>query len=281
MENATVNKIWNANLYDDKHNFVFKYGEDLVDVLAPQKDEYILDLGCGTGYLTSLIGQRGAQVVGIDNSAEMIAKAKTEYPGVDFRVQSATGFHFDKSFDAIFSNAVLHWVLDKEDAIDCMYKNLKRNGRLVLEMGGKRNVESIINALRSALAKRGFMANANTQQWYFPSLSEYTTLLENRGFRVTYASHYNRETELKDNASGIKDWIKMFAGAYLKELDENVVNEILEEVQQTLQPTNFKNGKWYADYKRLRIVAIKPATIPNGGAAIINTTTVPKKITHY
>ena len=173
---------------------------------------------------------------------------------------SAKEFHFDESFDAIFSNAALHWVLEKEKVIDCIYTNLKRSGRLVLEMGGKGNVEGIIAALKSSLQKRGFIEDAKKQIWYFPSLSEYTSLLEKRGFRVTYAAHFNRETELKDNSNGIKDWIKMFGSAFLKGIDDVVVNEILDEVQETLKPTHFRNGKWYADYKRLRVVAIKPAT---------------------
>jgi trans-aconitate methyltransferase len=258
--NSTVDTKWNASLYDDKHNFVFKYGEDLVDTLNPKVRERVLDLGCGTGYLTNIIAGSGAKVIGIDNSLDMIAKAKKEYPAVEFRVMSATEFHFDESFDAIFSNAVLHWVTEKEKAIDCMYSNLKRSGRLVLEMGGKGNVEGIVNALKSSLQKRGFNEDAEKQIWYFPSLSEYTSLLEKRGFRVTYAAHFNRETELKDNNNGIKDWIKMFGSAFLQGINEIVVNEILDEVQEVLKPTHFRNGKWYADYKRLRVVAVKPAT---------------------
>lgn len=257
---TTTDTKWNASLYDNKHDFVFKYGEDLVDTLAPKTGERVLDLGCGTGYLTNVIAATGAEVIGIDNSFDMIAKAKNEYPSVEFRVMSATEFHFDESFDAIFSNAVLHWILDKEKAIDCMYTNLKRSGRLVLEMGGKGNVEAIVNALKDSLQKRGLIDSASKQIWYFPSLSEYTTLLEKRGFRVTYAAHFNRETELKDNNNGIKDWIKMFGSTFLQGIDEKVVNEILDEVQDVLKPTHFRNGKWYADYKRLRVVAIKPAT---------------------
>jgi len=251
---------WNPSLYDNKHDFVFKYGEDLVDILNPQTGERILDIGCGTGHLTNVIAASGAEVVGIDNSYEMIIKAKQEYPGIDFRVMSATEFHFDESFDAIFSNAALHWILEKEKAIDCMYSNLKRLGKLVIEMGGKGNVEGIVVALTNSLQKRGLIESAEKQVWYFPSLSEYTGLLERRGFRVTYAAHFNRETELKDNNNGIKDWIKMFGSSYLQGIDESAVNEILEEVQQALRPTHFRNGKWYADYKRLRVVAIKPST---------------------
>jgi trans-aconitate methyltransferase len=257
MSISTIDTKWNADLYDDKHGFVSKYGEDLVEVLAPQKGERILDLGCGTGYLADLIARSGATVIGIDSSLDMITKAKAEYPQLEFKVQSATDFHFDEPFDAIFSNATLHWVLDKESAIDCMYTNLKRSGRLVIEMGGKHNVESIITTLQKSLIAHGFAKNAETPLWYFPSLSEYTTLLEKRGFRVNYAAHYNRGTELKDTENGIKDWIKMFGGAFLKGINESVVNTILDEVQKTLKPVLYTNGKWIADYKRLRIVATK------------------------
>jgi len=260
MMTVREEKKWDASLYNDKHSFVFKYGEDLVDLLAPQKGERILDLGCGTGYLTNVIASSGAEVVGIDNSHEMIEKAAKEYPALDFRIMPAEEFHFDESFDAIFSNAVLHWVMEKEKAIDCMYRNLKRSGRLVLEMGGKGNVEKIINALNEALAKRGFETNTELLINYFPSIGEYTGLLEKRGFKVNYAAHFNRDTELADKENGIKDWIKMFRSPLLKDIDKDVVNEILEEVQESLRPTLFRNGKWYADYKRLRVVAIKPAT---------------------
>jgi trans-aconitate methyltransferase len=256
---ATTKPItkWNANLYDDKHSFVFKFGEDLVDVLNPKAGERILDLGCGTGVLSNLIAESGASVVGIDSSADMINKAKTEYSNIDFQILSATDFYFEKPFDAIFSNAVLHWVLDKESAIDCMYKNLKPGGRLVLEMGGKNNVSSIINAIKKVLIKYEFEENAKTQIWYYPSLSEYSTLLENKGFRVTYASHYDRETELKDKENGIKDWLKMFCNSYFKNIDPATLDNILNEIQSALKPVLFINDKWIADYKRLRVVAIK------------------------
>ena len=247
---------WNANLYDNKHSFVFKYGEGLIDLLSPKPKERILDLGCGTGYLTNLIAGLGAEVIGIDNSVEMIEKAKAEYPNIDFEILSATDFHFAEKFDAIFSNAVLHWVLEKEKAIDCMYETLKTNGRLVIEMGGKNNVQSIMDAIKKYLPKYS-AANTSFNIWYYPSLSEYTSLLEAKGFRVTYASHYDRETELKDTANGIKDWIKMFGSSFLKNIDEVSADKMLTEIQESLRPTNFRSGKWYADYKRLRVVAIK------------------------
>jgi trans-aconitate methyltransferase len=142
--------IWNANLYDNKHSFVFKYGEDLVKLLNPQAGERILDLGCGTGYLTKLILESGAEVIGIDNSEHMIEKAEARYPNLDFRIMSADDFSFDTKFDAIFSNAVLHWVLNCEQAVKCMYHNLKAGGRIVIEFGGKNNVARVVNALKGS-----------------------------------------------------------------------------------------------------------------------------------
>jgi trans-aconitate methyltransferase len=257
LNTATENTKWNVSLYDNKHSFVFKYGEDLVHLLNPKPGERILDLGCGTGFLTNLIAESGAEIIGIDNSAEMIEKAKAEYPEIDFEVLSATDFYFEKKFDAIFSNAALHWVLEKEKAIDRMYENLKTKGRLVIEMGGKGNVQSIVNELRKKLATFDISDKVNFNIWYFPSLSEYTSRLEAKGFRVTYASHYDRETELKDTATGIKDWIKMFGSSFLKDIDEVLADKMMTEIQDSLRPTNFREGKWFADYKRLRVVAIK------------------------
>jgi len=248
---------WNASLYDDKHAFVFKYGEDLVNLLKPQAGERILDLGCGTGYLASVIASGGASVVGIDNSLEMVAKAKTEYPQIDFQVQSATNFHFDENFDAVFSNAVLHWIQEKEKVVELVYKYLKKNGRFVLEMGGKHNVDKIIKALQKSLSKHGYVQNSEVSLWYFPSIGEYASLLESKGFRVTFAMHYDRETKLSDNKNGIKDWLKMFAGAYLNGIDEADQESVINDTQTFLEPSNYLNGSWYADYKRLRIVAFK------------------------
>src|ERR1700743_1422010 len=220
---------WNASLYDSQYNYIYKYGEDVIRLLAPQNGERILDLGCGTGHLTHLIAQAGARVVGIDNPQAMINRAQAAYPDLDFRVMSATSFHFDNPFDAVFSNATLHWVLDKEPAIAHTYHGLRPGGRLILEMGGKGNVEEILVATRKVLTRHGYYSNAATQLWYFPSLSEYTTLLEKKGLRVRFAAHFDRPTELKDTDNGIKDWIKMFGNAFFADLPEKAIDTVLTE----------------------------------------------------
>lgn len=247
---------WNSNLYDGKHDFVSKYGEEVIGLLDPKKGEEILDVGCGTGDLAELVREKGAQVTGIDSSAEMIEAAKQKFPLIDFHVQSVTGFSFDKKFDAVFSNAALHWILEKEKAVQQMYNCLKPNGRLVAEMGGKGNVANIINALKNALDKNGFTENSKTQTWYFPSLSEYASLLEQNGFRVIFATHFDRETLLKEE-TGVKNWLRMFATSYLEGIENDKIQNILEDAEQQLRKTNYRDGKWYADYKRLRIVAVK------------------------
>jgi trans-aconitate methyltransferase len=187
----------------------------------------------------------------------MIADAKLKYSGIEFLVMDAVDFQFDEPVDAIFSNAVLHWVLKKEEAIKSMYRNLKASGRLVAEFGGKGNVQTIVNQLRLSLAKRGYEANANLELWYFPSLGEYTTLLEKHGFRVTMAQHYDRLTELADRESGIKDWLEMFGNTFFKNVPPAAKEEMKEEVQQSIKEKLYSDGKWYADYKRIRVIAIK------------------------
>lgn len=247
---------WNTNLYDQKHDFVSKYGEDVIELLAPKAGELILDLGCGTGDLADLISKRGAKVIGLDSSKEMIETARRKYPDIQFDVKSATDFSYDSPFDAVFSNATLHWVLDYESAVKCIYNTLKPNGRFVAEFGGKGNVANIVNALKGALKNEGYTEAANKQVWYFPSLSEYTSVLEQNSLRVVYAVHFDRDTLLKDD-NGIRNWLQMFGQSYLQEVSADKMEGILQKVEEQIRPTNFKDNYWYADYVRLRVVAFK------------------------
>lgn len=247
---------WNTELYDHKHSFVAKYGEDVIKLLDPREGERVLDVGCGTGHLAEIIRAMGAEVMGIDASEEMVAKAREKYPHIRFEQMSAAGFDLPEQFDAVFSNATLHWVLDKEKAAECIYRALKPGGRFVAELGGKGNVATIVTALQQSLKNQGYAENAERQVWYFPSLAEYSTLLEQKGFRVIYAIHFDRETPLQDH-DGIRNWITMFGQPFLQGLNDNAIGRIVREVEQQIKPTNFKNNQWFADYVRLRIVAVK------------------------
>jgi trans-aconitate methyltransferase len=248
---------WNAELYDQKHAFVYQFGENVLELLDIKPGEQILDLGCGTGYLTSQIQERGAKVTGADASPDMIKKAQATYPDLNFVVADGAKFHFDEKFDAVFSNATLHWIKKADAAIKCVYDSLKPGGRFVAEMGGKGNVQHLINATKQVLRKHGHTKQAETEIWYFPSLGEYTSRLEAQGFRVTYASHFDRKTPLQDGDQGVSKWISMFAPLYLVGIAKEEKQQILEEITALLEPLYNKNGQWYADYKRLRFIAIK------------------------
>ena len=248
---------WNAELYDSKHDFVFQYGESVLELLDIKPGERILDLGCGTGHLTSEIKNHGADVTGIDASADMIAKAKESYPDVTFKVTDAADFHFDEPFDAVFSNAVLHWVHKVDEAIKCVYDSLKTGGRFVAEMGGKGNNAHIMAATQQVLEKHRYPQLANKKPWYFPSLGEYTTKLENAGFRVTSAIHFDRPTLLHDGRVGVERWLTMFGDTFFEGIEMTEKQQILTEITDMLEPNYNKGGNWYIDYVRLRFVAIK------------------------
>ena len=247
---------WDADLYDNKHSFVAKYGEDVLGWLVPQKDEHILDVGCGTGILTEKIAEAGAIVTGIDASPEMIAKAKQAYNNIAFFVKDASNFSFDTKFDAAFSNAAFHWIKDQQNLLRCIYDCLNDGGRLVYEMGAKHNVESIHNAVKTILIEEGFELNTKIEVNYFSSAAEQATLLEKVGFTVSSVLQFDRPTELVGE-DGMKNWIIQFAQAFFKEISFEKVEMIIDKAVVILKETNHKNGKWYADYKRLRVKAIK------------------------
>jgi trans-aconitate methyltransferase len=247
---------WNPNFYDDKHSFVWKYGGDLVALLAPQPGERILDLGCGTGHLTAQIAESGAHVVGVDRAESMIAAAQREYPKLQFQTADARDLPFDQQFDAVFSNAALHWVHEPERAVRGIARALRPGGRFVAELGGKGNVRLISGAMDRALAElRG--AGEPIRVWYFPSVGEYSTLLERNGLEVRFMSLFDRPTALSDGAAGLRNWIAMFCAPYLAAVPAAAEQKFLDRVEALLRPQLFHQGEWRADYRRLRLVAVR------------------------
>ncbi|MEH2074720.1 MAG: methyltransferase domain-containing protein [Nostoc sp.] len=257
MNNLSIPKnSWDAALYQDKHAFVWQYGEDLLKFLNPQPGESILDLGCGTGQLTEKIAQAGAEVMGVDFAPEMIEKARENYPHIRFDVADARNFQVDKPLDAVFSNAVLHWVKEADRAIASIHQSLKPGGRFVAEFGGKGNVQAIATALESALEAINIPAQA-LNPWYFPSIGEYASLLEQQGFDVIHAMLFARPTPLAEGEAGMANWIQMFASPFLAGLSDEQQIQVIRVVQEYLKPMLYQQGVWTADYRRIRIVAIK------------------------
>jgi trans-aconitate methyltransferase len=246
-------RVWDPNAYDDDHSFVYEYGSDLVDDLEPTADERILDLGCGTGHLTSEIADSGATVVGIDRSVEMIDTARTTYPECTFVRADATAFAPEEPFDAVFSNAALHWIDDQDAVLETVRNALRPGGRFVAELGGAGNVRRIADALRAELADRGYDAD---DPWYFPSIGEYAPRLEGHGFEVRSARLFDRPTELEDGEDGLGNWIRMFGEEFFEGVPEEERAAIVGAIEDELRPALFREGTWVADYRRLRFVAV-------------------------
>jgi trans-aconitate methyltransferase len=238
-----------------KHSFVFEYGESLVDLLDPQPGETVLDVGCGSGQLTKEIADRGAVGIGFDADASMVQRAQHEYPNLQFFHADVTTLEMSMSVDAIFSNAALHWVKEADAAVASMAHLLKPDGRFVVEFGGKGNVDKIVKASQKLFGK-----SENENPWYFPSVAEYCSLLENHGIEVLSATLYDRPTVLEDGKDGMSNWLRMFGGTLLIDIPDQSKDQVIEEIVSKLKvkDSNLFDGEtWTADYRRLRIVGRK------------------------
>ena len=256
-DQSPPDKTWNASFYDDKSAFVWKHGRGVVELLSAQSGERILDLGCGTGHLTNQIAQAGAEVVGIDISQSMIEEARRLYPRIPFEIADGANFHFDRSFDAVFSNAAIHWMKDQPAVARCIWDALKPVGRFVAEFGGKGNIRAIRTTLTNAVNAAGETVSLEPFARYYPSIGEYATLLEAQGFIVTFATHFERPTKLEDGEAGMRNWLFTFADNILDALPANKLEGVIAEVERQLKPQLFREGSWFADYRRIRIVARK------------------------
>jgi trans-aconitate methyltransferase len=256
MKNQTTNDTWDANLYDQNHSFVSNYGNHLIELLAPKQGEKILDLGCGTGDLAKKLYDRGVDMVGVDKSQNMISQALSKYPHINFMVRDVTNLGYYLEFDAIFSNATLHWVKQPKQALHCIYQSLKPGGRFVAEFGGKGNVRMITDEIIQQIKQSGIEFNMEQFPWYYPSIAEYTCLMEQTGYRVIFAEHFDRPTPL-DGENGLRNWMKMFGSHLFEGMDEMKKDSIITKVESKLKDVLYKNGKWIADYKRIRVIGLK------------------------
>ena len=252
-----MNFKWNPNLYDNNHDFVFKYGEEVVELLHPQKHETILDLGCGTGDLTKKIAELSKKVIGIDNSLEMVRTARNKYPNISFQQADARDFKLQEQFDAVFSNAVLHWVPQADKVINNVNQHLKIGGRFVVEFGGKGCNNATISMLTHLLDENNFNYPAIKDSIYFPSISEYSGLLEKTGFEVNYALLFDRPTELKGGTDGLTNFIEMFLNWLFKEVADADKKRIIQITNEKLKHVLFNGTSWIADYRRIRVAATK------------------------
>ena len=242
---------WNPDSYVKHAGFVADLGLPVLELLNPQPGERILDLGCGDGRLTAKLTQIGCDVVGVDGSAAQIAAAQAK--GLTAVVMDGQQLTFTNEFDAVFSNAALHWMKQADDVIVGVKRALRPNGRFVAEMGGYGNVATIHTALYDALWQRGH--NPETADpWYFPTPDAYQAKLEVHGFRVTSMELIPRPTPLPGDISG---WLATFADSFTKHLLADEQTEFVAELRETLRPFLCDEaGHWTADYVRLRFSAV-------------------------
>jgi SAM-dependent methyltransferase len=243
---------WKADRYAEHAHFVPTLGQAVLDLLNPQAGERILDLACGDGVLSEKIKASGATVVGVDGSADMVTAAKAR--GIDAQVMDGFDLTFNAEFDAVFSNAALHWMKrDPNAVISGVRRALKPAGRFVGEMGGHGNVAAIAVALFAVLKHRGIANAAENSPWYYPTVDDYRSRLERGGFAVEYIELIPRPTPLPTEMSG---WLKTFAMPMIKLLPQADQAEALEEVVELLRPALCdEKGRWTADYIRLRFLA--------------------------
>ena len=249
--------VWDADLYDNKLSFVSNLGKGVVELLQPQSGEKILDLGCGTGDLSYEISKSGAIVTGIDFSEEMLEKASEKYPQISFLVQDGETFRTNEKYDAVFSNAALHWMKQAEKVVESVGLALHPGGRFVAEFGGHGNVQTVIRGITEVLSQEYGINVAERNPWYFPTIGEYSTLLERYGFTVSYAHHFDRPTPLTDGEEGLNHWLDSFADDFFPEFPKEEKMVIYGKIKNQIKLDLYKDGRWEADYKRIRMVAIK------------------------
>ncbi len=243
---------WDPETYAAHARFVSNLGAPVVDLLDPRPGERILDLGCGDGALTERLRKAGCRVVAIDSSPEQVWAALQR--GFDARIIDANELPFDAEFDAVFSNAVLHWIVDVEQLLRGVRTALKPGGRFVGEFGGAGNVASIRDALSHALEARNIDVTA-VDPWYFPTADQYRHRLTRCGFSVDSIQHFPRPTPL---SSDIVQWIEIFAQPFLTAVPATERPALLNDVRARLAPDlRNGNGVWVVDYVRLRFAATR------------------------
>lgn len=248
---------WDAHVYDTSLKYVSDYGKELVDLLNPQQGEKILDLGCGTGELTQEIAKSGASVIGFDQSETMIERAKSKNGNIEYIVGDITSYKSSEEYDAVFSNAVLHWVTNQEEALSNVYGILKPNGRFVAELGAKGNVQTIIDSIQNVIKDSGYPTKEVSEVLQFPSIGEYANLLESHGFWIESLFQFKRPTLILDGVQGFINWINVFGILLFENVPTELKKELIEKAAKQMAEKLEKDERYFADYVRLRIVVRK------------------------
>ena len=245
---------WNSNLYDKKHDFVAEYGKGLLEFVPENPNQKILDLGCGTGTLTTQLTNFAGTVVGVDSSDDMIEKARSRYNNIEFIVCDALDLPFENEFDVVFSNAVFHWIENHDLLLKNIHRALKDNGILICEFGADGNIATIEKAFEKCSEELGFKYKA---KFNFPTPETFEKTLKDNDFRIDRVYAYDRPTVLKDEEQGLANWMKQFFASELEQMPKEAQEQILKMVEDATREKLWNGKEWVADYRRLRAIAYK------------------------
>ena len=251
---------WDADRYQRQFGFVSAMAGGVLELLDASPGEVVLDFGCGTGELAARIAATGARVIGLDSDPAMVAAAARRLGAENTMLADGHDFRLPEPVDAVFSNAALHWMARPGEVVGCVRAALRPGGRFVAEMGGAANIAEILAAVGAALAEAGLPEPASP--WYFPTPAQQAALLEGAGFRVARMEYFPRPTPLADCPDGLADWLEMFGGSLTAEVPAALLPQVLDRVNELAAPRLRHGGEWFADYWRLRFLAVAdpPAT---------------------
>ena len=245
---------WNSILYDNKHDFVAEYGKGLLEFVPENRNQSILDLGCGTGTLTTQLTNFADTIIGVDSSLNMIEKAKSQFHNIKFMVCDALSLPFKNEFDVVFSNAVFHWIKDHDSLLKNVYKVLKEKGILVCEFGASGNIATIERAFEKCCVEFGFEYKP---KFNFPTVESFEKNLKDNGFQIDQIYAYDRPTILKDGEKGLSNWMKQFFASELAIMPKDVQAQVLKRAGELTKDILWDGKEWVADYRRLRAIAHK------------------------
>lgn len=251
-----MSSTWDAATYDSGFGFVSSGGGPILERLAPRSGERILDLGCGTGELAARMAAAGAEVVGLDADAAMVSRARQRFPELRFVQADAESDAWVTeigTFDAVFSNAALHW-MKPAPVLTSLRQVVRPGARFVGELGGDGNTAAILSALGQARAAVGLPERA--APWFFPSIAVYAGLLDRAGFEPRWLELVDRPTPIHHLARGLLDWLRMFGARLFDDLTGQQRAELEQATVEHARPALFRDGAWIIDYRRLRFEAV-------------------------
>ena len=245
---------WNVEKYEETCGRVTEHGNMLVDILHDFECKKVLDIRCGTGVLTNEISKFINEVIGIDQSKEMIEKAKTLYPELNFMVMDACSLQWNEYFDLVFSNAVFHFIKSQNELLENIHKALVKNGLLVCEFGASGNIDNLLKAIEKICIERG---KPYSLRFFYPSEEEYKNLLSKNNFSIKFIEVYDLDTQLKEGKNGLRNWINQIFDIEMSWFNTSEREDVLNQIDETLKITQWDGSNWHLANKRIKVIAQK------------------------